>query len=35
VGQDLVEITSGLAAGDLVAWNPTGRGADGQPATGK
>lgn len=35
VGQDQVEITSGLAAGDLVARNPNGRLADGQPATGK
>jgi membrane fusion protein, multidrug efflux system len=35
VGQDLVEVTSGLAAGDQVARNPNGRLADGQPVTVK
>lgn len=35
VGEGLVEVTSGLAAGDLVARTPNGRLADGQPVAGR
>jgi RND family efflux transporter MFP subunit len=35
VGDGLVEVTSGLAAGDLVARTPNGRLADGQPVAGR